>query len=111
MSGSFSPSPLEREIAAFVFFSPAIEHGKDQRADLIAVYVSIGADNDLVPTQSAQVETLQILRVFVLHLHTAAQHLHQVGDDIRLEDPDIVGLQAVQDLSANRHDALKLCVP
>ena len=88
----------------------AVEHGEDQGADLVAVHVGVGADDDLAPAQGGEVERLQVLRVLVLHLHAAAQHLHQVRDDVGLEDAHVVGFQAVEDLAAHRHDALELGV-
>ena len=48
--------------------------------------------------------------MLVPDLHAAAQHLHQVGDDIAFKDTHIVRLQAVEDLAPDGHDALKLRV-
>ena len=47
----------------------------------------------------------------VFYLNAAAQHPEQVGDDLAFEDFGIVGLQAVEDFAAHRHDPLKLTVP
>jgi hypothetical protein len=44
-------------------------------------------------------------------LHTAAHHLYQVHNDVRLEDAGIVCLQTVQDLAADGHDGLIFTVP
>ena len=49
--------------------------------------------------------------MLVLDLHAAAQDLDEVRDDLALENPGIVRLQAVQDLAPHRHDALILGVP
>ena len=89
----------------------AVEHGQDQGADLVAVHVGIGADDDLAPAQGREVEALQVLRVLVLDLHAATQHLHEVGDDVGLEDAHVVRLQAVENLAAHRHDPLELGIP
>ena len=72
-----------------------VDHGQNQRADLVAVDVGIGADDDLVPAQVFQVKRGQILCLLRLHLHTAAEHADEVGDDIGLENAVIIGLQAV----------------
>ena len=45
------------------------------------------------------------------HLHAAAQDLDQVRDDLALENPGVVRLQAVQNLPPDGHDALVLRVP
>ena len=84
----------------------AVEHGEDQRPDLEAVHVAIGADDDLVPAEIVQVKGRQILDVPVLDLHAAAQHLDEIRDDLAFEDPGIVRLQAVEDLAPDGHDAL-----
>ena len=49
--------------------------------------------------------------MLVLDLHAAAQHLHEVGDDVGLEDAHVVRLQAVENLAAHGHDALELGIP
>ena len=46
-----------------------------------------------------------------MHLHAAAQDLHQIRDNIALEDPGIVGLQAVEDLAPDGHQPLELRIP
>ena len=89
----------------------AVQHGEDQGADLVAVHVGIGADDHLVPAEVIDIEGAEILDVLVLDLYAAAQHLHEIRDDIALEDPGIVRLQAVQDLASDRHDPLELRVP
>ncbi len=68
----------------------AVEHRQDQRADLVAVHVGIGADDDLVLPEVVEVEGRQILDVLAAHLHAAAQHLDEVRDDVRLEDAGII---------------------
>ena len=88
-----------------------VEHGEDQRPDLEAVHVAVGADDHLAPPQVAQVKGRHVLHVLVLDLHAAAQDLDEVRDDLALENPGIVRLQAVQDLAPHRHDALILGVP
>ncbi len=47
----------------------------------------------------------------VLYLHAAAQHLHQIRDDLAFEDAGVIRLQAVQNLAADGHDALILRIP
>ena len=44
-------------------------------------------------------------------LHAAAQDLHQVRDDGRLENAAVIRLQAVEDFAPHRHDALKFRIP
>ena len=46
-----------------------------------------------------------------MHLHAAAQHLHQVCDDVAFEDAGIVRLQTVQYLAPDGHQSLELRVP
>ena len=89
----------------------AVEHGQNQGADLVAVHVCVGADDHLGPAEIVQIKGAQILYVLALDLHAAAQDLHQVGDDLALEDPGVVRLQAVEDLAPDGHDALKFRVP
>ena len=55
--------------------------------------------------------TILFHRVLVVDLHPAAQHLQKVGDDLAFEDLGVVGLEAVQDLAPDGHDALELRVP
>ena len=88
----------------------AVDHGQDQRADLEAVHVGIGADDDAVPAQAVEVERRQILRRLAAHLDAAAEDLEQVGNDVVLEDLVVIRLQAVQDLAAHGHDRLKFAV-
>ena len=76
-----------------------------------AVHVAIGADDHLVPPQVPQVEGRHVLDMLVLDLHAAAQDLDEVRDDLALENPGVVGFQAVQNLAPDWHDALVLRVP
>ena len=85
-----------------------VEHGENQGADLEAVHIRIGADDDLVPAEIFQAEGGQILGPLVLHLHTAAQHPHEIGDDVALKNAGVIRLEAVEDFAADGHDALKL---
>ena len=87
-----------------------VDHGQNQRADLVAVDVGVGADNDLVPAEVLKVERGQVLRLLRLHLYAAAEHADEVGDDVGFENALVIGLQAVEDLAADGHDALKLRV-
>ena len=48
--------------------------------------------------------------MFVLDLHAAAHHAQKVGDDLTFEDARVVGLEAVENFAAHRHDALKFRV-
>ena len=86
----------------------AVEHGEDERADLEAVHVGIGADDDLVPAQVLKAERREVLSLLALHLHAAAEHAHEVGDNVALKNARIISLEAVEDLAAHGHDALKL---
>ena len=88
----------------------AVEHGQHQGADLVAVHIGIGTDDDLVVPQVVQIEGRQLLVVLAAQLDAAAHHLDEVHDDVRLEDAGIVGLEAVQDLAADGHDGLILAV-
>ena len=49
--------------------------------------------------------------MLVVDLDAAAHDLEQVRDDLALEDLAVVGLEAIQDLAADGHDALELGVP
>ena len=87
-----------------------VDHGQNQRADLVAVDIGVGADDDLVPAEVLKVERGQVLRLLRLHLYAAAEHADKVGDDVGFENALVIGLQAVEDLAADGHDALKLRV-
>jgi hypothetical protein len=52
-----------------------VDHGENQRADLEAVHVAVGADDDFVPAQIVQIEGVEVLVLLALNLHAAAQHL------------------------------------
>ena len=73
----------------------AVDHRQDQRADLVAVDVGIGADHDLVPAEVLKVERAEVLGLFRLHLDAAAEDADEVGDDLGLEDAVIIRFQAV----------------
>ena len=75
---------------------------------MITVDVGIRTDNDLVPVEVVQVKGAKVLDALVLDLHAAAQHAHEVHDDVGLKDARIVLLQAVEDLAADGHNALEL---
>ena len=86
-----------------------IEHGQNERTNLIPVHIRIGADDDFIPTESVQIEVSQILGFLdPFQLHPAAHDPKQVGDDLTFEDAVVVRLQAVQNLPPHRHNALKL---
>ena len=87
-----------------------VKHREHERADLEAVVIGIGADDDLVPAQAAEVEGRQVLDVLVAHLDAAAHDAQQVRDDLALENAGIIRLQAVENFAADGHDALKLRV-
>ena len=72
-----------------------VDHRQNERADLVAVHVGIGAEDDLVPAEIAQVEGVQVLDELARHLDAAAEHLQKVGDDLAFENARVVGLQAV----------------
>ena len=84
----------------------AVEHGQHQCADLVAVHVGIGTDDDFIEAEIVEVEGGKLLVVLAAQLHAAAHDLDEVHDDVRLEDAGIVGLEAVQDLAADGHDGL-----
>ena len=86
----------------------AVEHGEYERADVVAIDVGIRTDDDLVPVEVVQVKGTEVLDAFVFDFHTAAQHTHEVHDDVGLKDARIVLLQAVEDLTADGHNALEL---
>ena len=75
------------------------------------VHVRIGTDNHLAPAKLGNVKGRKLLGFFALHLHTTAQHLHQIGDDGAGENFGVICLQAVENLSAHRHNPLELCIP
>ena len=75
---------------------------------MIAVDVGVRTDDDLVPVEVVQVKGAKILDALVLDLHTAAQHAHEVHDDVGLKDAWVVLFQAVEDLTADGHNALEL---
>ena len=77
---------------------------------MVTVDVGVGADDDLAPVQVIQIEGTQVLHAAVIDLHTAAEHAQQVHNDLGLENARIILLQAVEDLTAHRHDALELGV-
>ena len=86
----------------------AIEHGEHKRADVVTVDVGVRTDNDLVPVEVVQVKGAKVLDALVFDLHAAAQHAHEVHDDVGLKDTRIILLQAVEDLAADGHNALEL---
>ena len=83
-----------------------VEHGQHQCADLVAVHVGIGTDDDFIEAEIVEVEGGKLLVVLAAQLHAAAHDLDEVHDDVRLEDAGIVGLEAVQDLAADGHNGL-----
>ena len=88
-----------------------VEHGQNEGADLISVHVRVRTDDHFIPAQVIQVEGIQILHVLILHLHAAAQNLYQVRDNLALENPRVIGLEAVENFSPHGHDPLKFRVP
>ena len=72
-----------------------VDHRQNERADLVAVHVGIGAENDLVPAEVIEVEGVQILDELAGDLHAAAEHLQKVSDDLAFENARIVRLEAV----------------
>ena len=67
-----------------------------------------GTDDDLAPVKIVQVKGTEVLDAFVLDLDAAAQHAHEVHDDVGLEDARIILFEAVEDFAAHRHDTLEL---
>ena len=88
----------------------AVEHREDERADVVAVDVGVGTDDDLAPVEVVEVEGGEVLDALIFDLHAAAEDAHEVHDDVGLEDARVVLLEAVQDLASDRHDALELRV-
>ena len=86
----------------------AIEHGEHKRADVITVDVGVRTDDDLVPVEVVQVKGAKVLDALVLDLHTAAQHAHEVHDDVGLKDARVVLFQTVEDLASDGHNTLEL---
>ena len=68
----------------------AVEHGEHERADVITVDVGVRTDDDLVPVEVVQVKGAKVLDALVLDLHAAAQHAHEVHDDVGLKDARVV---------------------
>ena len=86
----------------------AVEHGEHERTDVITVDVGVRTDDDLVPVEVVQVKGTKVLDALVFDLHAAAQHAHEVHDDVGLKDARVVLFQAVEDLTADGHNALEL---
>ena len=75
---------------------------------MVAIDVGIRTNDDLVPVEVVQVKGTEVLNALVFDFHTAAQHAHEVHDDVGLKDARVVLLQAVEDLTADGHNALEL---
>src|SRR5699024_5998012 len=61
----------------------AVEHGQHQGADLIAVHVGIGTDDDLVEAEVVQAEGGKFFVVLAAQLDAAAHHLDEIDDNVR----------------------------
>ena len=59
---------------------------------MITVDVGVRTDDDLVPVEVVQVKGTEVLDALVFDLHTAAQHAHEVHDDVGLKDARIIFL-------------------
>ena len=57
---------------------------------MITVNVGVRTDNDLVPVEVVQVKGTEVLDALVFDLHAAAQHAHEVHDDVGLKDARVV---------------------
>ena len=57
---------------------------------MVAVDVGVRTDDDLAPVEVIKIEGAQVLDALILDLHAAAQHPHEVHDDIGLEDARVV---------------------
>ena len=68
----------------------AVKHGEHERADVVTVDVGVRTDDDLVPVEVVQVKGTKVFDALVLDLHAAAQHAHEVHDDVGLKDAWIV---------------------
>ena len=75
---------------------------------MVAIDVGIGTDDDLAPVKIIQVKGAEVLDAFVFDFNAAAQHAHEVHDDVGLEDARIILFKAVEDFAAHRHDTLEL---
>ena len=73
----------------------AVDHRQDERPDLEAVDIGIGAEDDLVPAKIVDIKGVQVLDKLARHLDAAAEDLQKVGDDLTLENARIVGLETV----------------
>ena len=89
----------------------AVEHGENECADLKAVHIGIGADDDFAVAQCVQVKGGKLLVALGLCLHPAAHHAQQVDNDVVFEDFVKVAFEAVENFPAHRDDGLKLGVP
>ena len=49
-----------------------IEHGENERANMVAIHVGVGTDDDLAPVQVIQIEGTQILHAPVFNFDAAA---------------------------------------
>ena len=83
-----------------------VQHRQQQRADLEAVHVGIGAQDDLAPAQRVDVERRNGLVRLRLYLHAAAEHLNEIGDDLTFENLVVIRFQTVQNFTADRHHGL-----
>ena len=70
----------------------AVEHGEHERTDVITVDVGVRTDDDLVPVEVVQVKGTKVFDALVLDLHAAAQHAHEVHDDVGLKDARVIFL-------------------
>ena len=57
---------------------------------MVTVDVGVRTDNDLVPVEVVQVKGTKVLDALVFDFHAAAQHAHEVHDDVALKDARIV---------------------
>ena len=75
---------------------------------MVTVDVGVRTDDDLVPVEVVQVEGAEILDALVFDFHAAAQHAHEVHDDVGLKDARVVLFQTVEDLASDGHNTLEL---
>ena len=59
---------------------------------MITVDVGVRTDDDFVPVEVVQVKGTEVLDALVLDLYAAAQHAHEVHDDVGLKDARIIFL-------------------
>ena len=89
----------------------AVQHGQDQGADLEAVLIRIGTDNNFRPTQRLYIKGNKIPFDLATDFHAAADHPKQIYNYIVFEDLFVGAFQAVQRFTPHRNNRLKFRIP